>query len=52
MKITEVSTIRLRYSMPTPMADAIHYMPERPLLIVQVHTDTGITGMGEAAITG
>lgn len=52
MKITEVSTIRLRYPMEIPMADAIHYMPERPLLIVQVHTDAGITGMGEAAAYG
>jgi L-alanine-DL-glutamate epimerase-like enolase superfamily enzyme len=52
MKITEVSTIRLRYRMDTPMADAIHYMPERPLLIVQVHTDTGLIGMGEAASYG
>ena len=52
MKITEVSTIRLRSTMDTPMADAIHYMPERPLLIVQVHTDTGLVGMGEAASYG
>lgn len=28
MKITEVSTIRLRYPIPTPMADTIHDMPE------------------------
>lgn len=52
MKITGVSTIRLCYRMETPMADAIHYMPERPLLIVQVHTDSGLTGMGEAASYG
>lgn len=52
MKITEISTIRLRYPMDTPMADAIHYMPERPLLIVQVHTDAGLIGMGEAASYG
>ncbi len=52
MKITEVTTIKLRYTMDVPMADAIHYMPERPLLIVQVHTDAGLTGMGEAATYG
>lgn len=52
MKITDVSTIRLSYRMETPMADAIHYMPERTLLIVQVHTDTGPIGMGEAASYG
>ena len=52
MKITSVTTIKLRYTMDVAMADAIHYMPERPLLIVQVHTDTGLTGMGEAASYG
>ena len=34
------------------MADAIHYMPERPALLVQVHTDEGIVGLGEAAAYG
>src|SRR5436305_2934069 len=38
--------------MPVPMADAIHYMPERPALLVQVHTDAGIVGLGEAAAYG
>ncbi len=52
MKITDITTIRLRYEMPVPMADAIHYMPARPLLIVQVHTDQGLTGLGEAATYG
>ncbi|MEA2531341.1 MAG: D-arabinonate dehydratase [Thermomicrobiales bacterium] len=52
MRITEVTTIKLRYQMPVPMADAIHYMPERPLLLVQVHTDEGIVGLGEAAAYG
>ncbi len=49
MIITDVSTIRLRYEPPVAMADAIHYMPSRPLLLVQVHTDEGLTGLGEAA---
>ncbi|MGD9711468.1 MAG: mandelate racemase/muconate lactonizing enzyme family protein [Thermomicrobiales bacterium] len=52
MKIVQITTIKLRYTMDLPMADAIHFMPERPLLIVQVHTDTGLTGMGEAATYG
>ena len=52
MRITDVTTIKLRYQMDVPMADAIHYMPERPLLIVQVHTDTGLVGIGEAASYG
>jgi L-alanine-DL-glutamate epimerase-like enolase superfamily enzyme len=52
VKITDITTTKLRYTMDVPMADAIHYMPERPLLIVHVHTDAGITGMGEAATYG
>lgn len=49
MIITDVTTIKLRYTMPVAMADAIHHMPARLLLIVQVHTDAGLVGMGEAA---
>ena len=52
MRITDVSTIRLRYTVPTPMADAIHFMPERNLLLVQVTTDDGRVGFGEAAAFG
>lgn len=33
MQITEISTLKLRYVMDVPMADAVHYMPERTLLI-------------------
>jgi L-alanine-DL-glutamate epimerase-like enolase superfamily enzyme len=49
MQITDVTTIKLHYDMPIAMADAIHYMPARPTLLVQVHTDTGLIGLGEAA---
>ena len=52
MIITDVTTLKLRYEMPIPMADAIHYMPNRNTLLVQVHTDAGITGLGEAAAYG
>lgn len=52
MRITDVTTIKLCYRMPIPMADAIHYMPERSALLVLVHTDGGITGLGEAAAYG
>ena len=52
VRITDVSTIKLHYEMPVPMADAIHYMPARPTLLVQVHTDVGLTGLGEAAAYG
>jgi L-alanine-DL-glutamate epimerase-like enolase superfamily enzyme len=50
--ITDVTTIKLRFPMMTAMADAIHYMPDRPTLLVQVHTDEGIVGLGEAAAYG
>ncbi|GAC1362782.1 MAG: mandelate racemase/muconate lactonizing enzyme family protein [Herpetosiphon sp.] len=52
MKITDVTTIKLRCPMQVPMADAIHYMPDRPTLLVQVHTDEGLVGLGEAAAYG
>jgi len=52
MIITDVTTIKLRFRMDIAMADAIHYMPERPALLVQVHTDEGIVGLGEAAAYG
>ncbi len=52
MRISEVSTLKLRYPMVTPMADAIHYMPERTALLVQIGTDDGLTGLGECAAYG
>ena len=52
MLITDVTTIKLRYEMSVVMADAIHYMPNRNTLLVQVHTDAGIVGLGEAAAYG
>ncbi len=52
MRITEVTTIKLVYPMERPMADAIHYMPSRPTLLVQVHTDDGLVGLGESAAYG
>jgi L-alanine-DL-glutamate epimerase-like enolase superfamily enzyme len=52
VQITDVTTIKLKYDMPVPMADAVHYMPDRPTLLVQVHTDEGIAGLGEAAAYG
>ena len=52
MKIRDVTTIKLRYVVDPPMADAIHYMPERTALIVQITTDNGLTGIGESAAYG
>ncbi|HET7626799.1 MAG TPA: mandelate racemase/muconate lactonizing enzyme family protein [Bacillales bacterium] len=52
MKITDITTVKLSYTPDRPMADAIHYMGQRNLLLVQVHTDEGLTGIGEAASYG
>ena len=52
VRITDVDTIKLRLRHGRAMADAIHYMPERPTLLVQVHTDDGIIGLGESAAYG
>jgi len=52
MRIVDVTTIKLSYDMERPMADAIHYMPARPALLVLVHTDAGIVGLGEGAAYG
>lgn len=52
MKINDVTTLKLRYAVDPPMADAIHYMPERTALIVQITTDNGLLGIGESAAYG
>lgn len=52
MRITDVSTIKLRFTVPIAMADAIHYMPERTVLLVQIAADNGLVGLGESAAYG
>ena len=52
MRITDVTTLKLCYPMTTPMADAIHYMPLRAALLVQIATDDGHVGLGECAAYG
>lgn len=52
MKIRNVTTLKLRFAVDPPMADAIHYMPERTALIVQIETDNGLIGIGESAAYG
>ncbi len=52
MRVVDVSTIKLRYTVPTPMADAIHFMPQRTVLLVRIATDTGLVGTGESAAYG
>jgi L-alanine-DL-glutamate epimerase-like enolase superfamily enzyme len=52
VRITDVTTIKLSYEPAIAMADAIHYMAARRTLLVQVHTDAGLTGLGESAVYG
>jgi L-alanine-DL-glutamate epimerase-like enolase superfamily enzyme len=52
LKIIDVTTIKLNFELPVPMADAIHYMPARPTLLIQVITDDGYIGLGESATYG
>lgn len=52
MKITDISVMKLLYPVEPPIADSIHFASARGLLLVQVHTDAGLVGMGEAAIPG
>jgi L-alanine-DL-glutamate epimerase-like enolase superfamily enzyme len=53
VRIVEVDTIKLRFDPPgQPMADAIHFMPSRTALLVQVRTDNGLVGLGESAAYG
>ena len=48
MRITDVTTLKVSFTPPEPMADAIHYIPKRSALLVRVHTDDGFTGLGES----
>lgn len=52
MRIVDVTTLKLAYQPQEPMADAVHYIPSRRALLVQVHTDEGYVGLGEAAAAG
>ena len=52
MKITEVETIGLAYPTKQPFYNAIGKSSQRCTLVVLIHTDEGITGIGEAAFYG
>lgn len=52
MKITKVETICLAYPTKKPFYNAIGKSTQRCCLVVLVHTDEGITGIGEAAFYG
>jgi L-alanine-DL-glutamate epimerase-like enolase superfamily enzyme len=51
-RIAAVTTYGVSYPLDAPMADAVHYIPERAALLVEVTTDDGRTGTGESAIYG
>ncbi len=51
MKITDVKTTTLAYEGPQVM-DAAHALGRRTALIVEIHTDAGLVGIGEAESSG
>ncbi len=51
MKITDVKTLSLAHEGPRVM-DATHILSRRTTLIVEIHTDEGLVGFGEAESFG
>ena len=51
-RITSVTTYGVSYPLASPMADAVHYIPARAALLVEVACDDGSVGTGESAIYG
>ncbi|MET3506683.1 mandelate racemase/muconate lactonizing enzyme family protein [Halalkalibacter oceani] len=52
MKIINIETIPLVAELKNPIWDAQHYISKRQALIIRVHTDQGLTGVGESASFG
>ncbi len=52
MKVTRVETLALSYPLEKPIWDAQLFIPNRNAVLVKVHTDEGITGVGESASFG
>lgn len=52
MKIRDVRTLAVEYTLPTPVFDANYTMATKPALLVEVETDAGLVGLGEAAHFG
>lgn len=52
MKITDVVTIQLNYPLEKAVYDSNYTMSTKPALLVEVRTDEGVTGIGEAAHFG
>ncbi len=51
-RIAAITTYAVDYPLDAPMADAVHYIPGRAALLVEVTTETGLVGIGESAIYG
>lgn len=52
MRIRDVRTIPLEYPLPQPVFDANYIMATKPALLVEIETDDGLIGLGEAAHFG
>jgi len=52
VQIRDVRTISVEYTLPRPVFDANYTMASKPALLVEVETDTGLVGLGEAAHFG
>jgi len=52
MKITDVRCIPVECQLPQPVYDANYIMATKPALLVEVETDQGVVGLGEAAHFG
>ena len=52
MRITDIRTIAVEVKLPQTVFDANYTMATKPALLVEVHTDDGVVGLGEAAHFG
>jgi hypothetical protein len=52
MRITDIRTIAVEVKLPEPVYDANYTMATKPALLVEVETDQGLVGLGEAAHFG
>jgi D-arabinonate dehydratase/D-galactarolactone cycloisomerase len=52
MRITDVRTIAVEVRLPKAVYDANYTMATKPALLVEVETDQGLVGLGEAAHFG
>ena len=52
MIIRDIRTIPVECTLPQPVFDANYLMATKPALLVEVETDDGLIGLGEAAHFG